>query len=98
MTDSHVTAATKDGAASQDETNRALALSGPALFTAVAGIILVDAELLAVAGTAGYALINYMEAGPIGTGIIAAAIGLPTAWLCYQVARLAIAGERENQG
>lgn len=79
------------------ETGRAAALTGSALFTAIAGIVLVDAELLAVAGTAGYALANYFQAGPVGIGVIAAAIGVPAAWLCYQVARLAIAGEREHQ-
>ena len=91
------TAATDAPAAANSETGRAVALGGSALFTAVAGIVLVDAELIAVAGTAGYALASYFEAGPVGIGFIAAAIGVPTAWLCYQVARLAIAGEREHQ-
>ena len=74
---------------------KAGALTASALFTAIAGIVLVDAEILAVAGTAIYALSAALGAGPVGLGVIATLIGLPTLWLCWQVARLAIAGERE---
>lgn len=78
------------------ETSRETAvLTTSALFTAIAGIILVDAEILAVAGTAAYALSNAIGTGPMGLAVIGGLIGLPTLWLCWMVARLAIAGERE---
>lgn len=70
-------------------------LSTSALFTAIAGIVLVDAEILAVAGTAAYALSTAIGTGPIGLAVIGGLIGLPTLWLCWMVARLAIAGERD---
>jgi len=96
-TNSDCTARTKT--AVQDETDiTARVLTGSALFTATAGIILVDAELIAVAGTAGYALSSYLGAGPIGLGLIATVIGLPTAWLCWRVAKQIVAGERDIQG
>jgi hypothetical protein len=70
-------------------------LTTSALFTAIAGIILVDAEILAVAGTAAYALSNAIGTGPMGLAVIGGLIGLPTLWLCWMMARLAIAGERD---
>jgi len=70
-------------------------LTTSALFTAIAGIILVDAEILAVAGTAAYALSTAIGTGPVGLAVIGGVIGLPTLWLCWMVARLAIAGERD---
>lgn len=68
-------------------------LTFAALFTAVAGIILVDAEILAVAGAAIYSFGSALGAGTIGVSIIGAVIGLPTLWLCWTVARMALAGE-----
>lgn len=78
--------------------HRASVLTGWALFTALAGIVLVDAEILAVAGTAVYALSSAFGAGPIGIGVIAAIIGVPTLLLCWKIAQLALAGERDLQG
>ena len=66
-------------------------LTTSALFTAIAGIILVDAEILAVAGTAAYALSAAIGTGPVGLAVIGGLVGLPTLWLCWMVARLAIA-------
>ena len=91
----HSKAPTAETATSTDSTS---ALTTSALFTAIAGIVLVDAEILAVAGTAGYALASAFSAGPVGVGIIAVLVGLPTAWLCWMVARLALAGERDAMG
>ena len=73
-------------------------LTASALFTAIAGIVLVDAEILAVAGTAIYALSSALGAGPTGLAVIGTIIGVPTLWLCWTVARLALAGERDILG
>ena len=72
--------------ATTDDADKARALTTSALFTAIAGIVLVDAEIIAVAGTAAYALSSAFDAGPAGLAVIAALIGLPTLWLCWMVA------------
>ena len=81
--------------AQTDTSNQGTVLTTSALLTAIAGIVLVDAEILAVAGTAVYALSNALGAGSVGLAVIAALVGMPALWLCWQVARLAIAAERD---
>ncbi|MCR9120887.1 MAG: hypothetical protein NXH91_01270 [Phyllobacteriaceae bacterium] len=86
---------TKSSDIASNSSTETAVLTTSALFTAIAGIILVDAEILAVAGTAAYALSTAIGTGPLGLAVIGGLIGLPTLWLCWMVARLAIAGERD---
>ncbi|WP_306118681.1 MULTISPECIES: hypothetical protein [unclassified Roseitalea] len=71
-------------------------LSAAALFTAIAAMVLVDLQIIAVAGAAIWAIASHVHSGLTGLVVAAAIIGPVALWLCWQVGVMAIAAERAD--